>query len=317
MCQITNSWKGRRNRVSDNGINHHGNKPTDKTSGNSTPLPNAQRRDEALKNLEKAIKGRDRRAKAAPLGVVAATLLVLVVIVGGIWFAATYSSDKTNEQDTLASATDTPEVSPVALPTQPLQPYGSTVQCTYPASGEPSKPVDAPEGKDIPTSGTVKVTLSTNQGDIPLTLDRGTSPCTVNSFEHLAQAKFYDDTVCHRSVKSPTMTILQCGDPTAQGSGGPGYSFADEFPTNGLSPDDATKTYTYPRGTLAMANSGPDTNGSQFFLVSGDTQLPASYNVFGTISEEGLTVLDAISSKAPDGDAKPADEVRIQKASVG
>lgn len=277
-------------------------------------MPNAERRDEALSNLDKAIKSRDRKAKAAPLGVIVATLAILVVIVGGIWFASTYTSN--DESDTAASETSEPKAENAALPSGPLEPYGETVTCEYPKGKEPaSKPVDAPAKGEVKTSGTMKVSLKTSQGEIPIELDRGTSPCTVNSFEHLVDAKFYNDTVCHRHVKSAGMGILQCGDPTAKGNGGPGYSFADEFPTNGVKPEDAQNPVTYPRGTLAMANSGPNTNGSQFFLVSQDTTLPPSYNVFGTISEEGLKTLDAIAEKAPEGDAKPAEEVRIETAS--
>lgn len=280
-------------------------------------LPNEARRDEALKNLDKAIKGRDRRAKVAPLGVVAATLAVIVVLVGGIWFAATYTS---TDEDAIASSdesTSSPEVEPAALPDGPLEPYGETVECTYPAGKEEaSKEVTPPEDGEVKASGTTKVTLKTNQGDVPLELDSSKSPCTVNSFEHLAKEGFFNDTVCHRSVKSEGMGILQCGDPTGSGTGGPGYTFADEFPTNGVQGDETQNPVTYPRGTLAMANSGENTNGSQFFLVNADTTLPPAYNVFGTISEEGLKTLDAIAEKAPEGDGKPAEEVKIEEADV-
>lgn len=276
--------------------------------------PNKARRDDALRNLDRAIKARDRRAKAAPLGVIFATLAVLVLIVGGVYFATTYTPNKDDEAAS-SSQTSTPNMEKAALPSGPLKPYEQTVTCTYTKGKEPaSKQVDAPTGGDVKTSGTVAVTLKTNQGDIPLELDRGTSPCTVQSFVHLADAKFYNDTICHRHVKSESMGILQCGDPTGKGSGGPGYSFADEFPSNGVKPEQAQSPMNYPRGTLAMANSGPNTNGSQFFLVTQDTQLPPAYNVFGKISEDGLKVLDAIAAKAPEGDAKPAEEVRINQA---
>ena len=100
----------------------------------------------------------------------------------------------------------------------------------------------------------------------------------MNSFVSLAEQGFYDDTPCPRIGDQEGFGILQCGDPTGTGAGGAGYSFADE-----LSGDE-----TYPAGTLAMANAGPDTNGSQFFLVFRDSQFPPSYTVFGTIDEAGL-----------------------------
>lgn len=283
---------------------------TDVTETNKS-MPNKDRRDAALDNLQRSIKSRDRKAKVAPLGVIFATLAVLVVIVGGIWFATTYTPDA--EEDTTAQ--ESPETQNMALPSGPLQPYEDEIACEYTKSGDAAKEVDAPENGDVKTSGTVKIELATNKGAIPLELDRGTSPCTVNSFEHLAKAKYYDDTVCHRQVQSEGMGILQCGDPTATGSGGPGYSFADEFPTNGVEADQAQNPLTYPRGTLAMANSGPNTNGSQFFLVTSDTTLPPAYNVFGKITEEGLKTLDKIQEKKPNGE-KPAEEIKIEKASV-
>lgn len=285
------------------------------TESNKKAMPNKERRDEALDNLQRAIKGRDRKAKAAPLGVIFATLAVLVVIVGGIWFATTWTPNQ--DEDNTASSETQDELNTGEMPSGPLEKYGEVVKCEYPKSeGEASKAVDAPADGDVKTSGTVSITLATNKGDIPLELDRGTSPCTVNSFETLVKEKYFDDTICHRQVKSEGMGILQCGDPTGTGTGGPGYSFADEFPTNGVKPEDAQNPINYKRGTLAMANSGPNTNGSQFFLVTNDTTLPPSYNVFGTISEDGLKVLDKIQETPPGGDRgeTPAEEIKIEKA---
>ncbi|QNH96068.1 peptidylprolyl isomerase [Corynebacterium anserum] len=284
------------------------------TDSNNKAMPNAQRRDEALDNLQRSIKARDRKAKAAPLGVIFTTLAVLVVIVGGIWYATTWTPDK---DDDTAAAQTADQQNTAEMPSGPLEKYGEVVKCEYTKSdGKAAKPVNAPENGDVPTSGKISITLATNKGDIPLELDRGTSPCTVNSFEKLVQQKYFDNTVCHRQVKNDNMGILQCGDPTGTGTGGPGYSFADEFPTNGVKPEDAQIPVTYKRGTLAMANSGPNTNGSQFFLVTDDTALPPSYNVFGTISEDGLKVLDKIQETPPGGaqGETPAQEIKIEKA---
>ena len=153
--------------------------------------------------------------------------------------------------------------------------------------------------------------MATNQGNIGLQLDNAKSPCTVNSFASLAQQGFFDGTPCHRLTTSDSLAVLQCGDPTGVGTGGPGYQFANEYPTDQYQPDDPklTEPVVYPRGTVAMANAGPGTNGSQFFLVFKDSQLPPNYTVFGTIDETGLATLDKIAAGGtvdggPDGAPK-------------
>jgi peptidyl-prolyl cis-trans isomerase B (cyclophilin B) len=119
-------------------------------------------------------------------------------------------------------------------------------------------------------------------------------------------------------VVSDGMKILQCGDPSGQGSGGPGFSFPDEYPVG----DEDAGDGLYTRGVLAMANSGPDTNGSQFFLVDDDSQLTNDYTIFGSISEDGLATLDKIieenaDTEGADGNGgQPDPEVRITSATV-
>ena len=150
--------------------------------------------------------------------------------------------------------------------------------------------------------------METSAGTIGLTLDGATTPCTVNSFVSLAEQGYFDDTECHRLTTSGIF-VLQCGDPSASGRGGPGYSYADEL--------DGSETY--PAGTLAMANAGPDTNGSQFFLVYADTKLPPSYTVFGQMDEAGLAVVEAIAAKGAvggGGDGAPAEAVTISSISI-
>ncbi|WP_399345234.1 peptidylprolyl isomerase [Umezawaea sp. Da 62-37] len=162
-----------------------------------------------------------------------------------------------------------------------------------------ARPVRLPDDpRHTPDRGTVDVLLRTNQGPIPLTLDRKQAPCTVQSFVHLAQHRFYDATTCHRLTTYSTLKVLQCGDPTGTGEGGPGYKYKDELPTAlPPAPNDPTGLRRiYPRGTLAMANAGPATNGSQFFLVTADSVLQPNYTVFGTIGEEGLKTLDKVAA---------------------
>jgi peptidyl-prolyl cis-trans isomerase B (cyclophilin B) len=139
-------------------------------------------------------------------------------------------------------------------------------------------------------------------GDLVVALDPAAA-CTVTSWQSLAAQDFFDATPCHRLTTSPTLGVLQCGDPTGTGTGGPGYRFDDE------NLDGAT----YPAGTVAMANSGPNTNGSQFFLVHGDAALPPSYTVVGTV-ESGLDVVADIAAAGVDGggtDGAPAQDVTL------
>ncbi|MEU5693914.1 peptidylprolyl isomerase [Actinosynnema sp. NPDC020468] len=196
--------------------------------------------------------------------------LVLVVLGGGV-AQASGEPDVTRGPCAYTKTPDEPASRPVRLPSDP---------------------------RHTPDRGKVDVLLKTNQGRIPLKLDRAAGPCTVQSFLHLLDKGFYDRTTCHRLTAYPTLKVLQCGDPTGTGEGGPGYKYKDELPTNlPPAPNDPTGTRRiYPRGTLAMANAGPDTNGSQFFLVQSDSTLRPNYTVFGSIGEEGLRTLDKIAA---------------------
>lgn len=182
-------------------------------------------------------------------------------------------------------------------------------ECTYPVDSRPaSKPVDAPDA-DPTASGEVAATIATSAGDLAVTLDADATPCTVNSFLSLAKQAYFDGTTCHR-LTTQGIFVLQCGDPTGTGTGGPGYSFADE-----LSGSEA-----YPAGTLAMANAGPDTNGSQFFIVYADTQLAPSYTVFGHLDEASTELVagiaaDGTANGAPDG--APKKPVNITSVTQG
>ena len=181
--------------------------------------------------------------------------------------------------------------------------------CEYPEDGmPPAKEVDAPSGTPTAT-GPVSVTLETSAGTINAELDGAATPCTVNSFLSLAEQMYYNDTDCHR-LTTQGIFVLQCGDPTASGTGGPGYSYADEL----------SGAETYPAGTLAMANAGPNTNGSQFFIVYDDTELPPSYTVFGQLDEASTAVVQDIAAKGTvDGgpDGAPKDTVTIESVTVG
>ena len=186
-----------------------------------------------------------------------------------------------------------------------------TVSCTYVAASTPAKPVDPPSGTNVPATGTVAVVITMNEGPITVTMDRAKTPCTINSFLSLAQQKYFDATSCHRLVNSG-MYLLQCGDPTGTGTGGPGYTFRDE----------TYATDTFPAGTVAMANAGANTNGSQFFLVYADTPLPPQYTVFGHMDAAGIAVVAKIAADGQDGSnpaggGKPNNPAKILTVTVG
>lgn len=189
---------------------------------------------------------------------------------------------------------------------------GST-SCDY--SEDPmgaSKEVDAPE-KTAQYTGKVAATINTSVGPLAVTLDADKAPCTVNSFLSLASQDYYDGTSCHRLGANPGFELLQCGDPTGEGTGGPGYTIPDEF----------EESDTFPAGTLAMANTGqPNSGGSQFFMVFGDTQLPPAYTVFGTLDEAAIKTLQevgaaGVAEAGGDGTGLPKKPVEFENITVG
>lgn len=146
----------------------------------------------------------------------------------------------------------------------------------------------APEDLGLDPTSTVAVSIVTSCGVIGVELDPALAPATVNSFVFLAQAGYFDGTVSHRIVSG---FVLQAGDPTATGSGGPGYTIPDEFPSS---------DFVYERGTLAMANAGSGTTGSQFFIMLEVGNLPPNFSVFGRVVS-GFGVLDVIAGTIPLG----------------
>ncbi|KGA17673.1 hypothetical protein GM50_10970 [freshwater metagenome] len=185
----------------------------------------------------------------------------------------------------------------------------ATVKCTpTKAKGITPKKIATP--KKVLTKFPKKFTLVTNCGNIVISSVGAKAPFTMTSIAALAKGGFYNNTLCHR-LTTQGLFVLQCGDPTATGSGGPEFTYPDEnLPAN--------KKNNYPAGTVAMANSGPNTNGSQFFLVYANTTLAPSYTIWGTITS-GLDIVKAIAKAgavggAPDG--KPAKTIAIQKVLV-
>jgi peptidyl-prolyl cis-trans isomerase B (cyclophilin B) len=276
------------------------------------PVPsNEQRRQAAKRKLERQLARRAERAKRRRIWGVSATVFVVVLVAVGVYVLVNLGPD---DPDAAANPTTDTET-PAGETTEGACKYAESSGEEMSAAGMPNDPAETP------STGTVKVTVTTNQGAIPLTLDRAQAPCTVQSIEHLVSAKFYDGVNCHRLTAGAGLKVLQCGDPNGDGSGGPGYTIPDEPPTTLAAGPDG-QTSIYPRGVIAMAKTQePNSGGSQFFLVYGDSTLPPDYTVFGTIDPAGLTVLDTIAAGgvAPGGspeDGAPAIATTIESAAL-
>lgn len=175
---------------------------------------------------------------------------------------------------------------------------------------ETNKPVTTkkmysyPPVVSIDTNKKYTATMKTSAGDMVIALNAKETPVTANNFIFLAREKFYDNTIFHRTIPG---FMIQGGDPQGTGMGGPGYKF-----------DDESFTGKYERGTLAMANSGPDTNGSQFFIMHKDYPLPPNYVIFGKVTS-GLEVVDKIAEAPtkPGGEgSSPVTPVTIESVTI-
>ena len=167
-----------------------------------------------------------------------------------------------------------------------------------------AKSWSSPPPMAIDEKATYTAVMRTSEGNISIALDPKQAPKTVNNFVFLAKEGFYDGLTFHRVIPD---FVIQGGDPDGNGTGGPGYSFADELPKAGA----------YKLGSVAMANSGPDTNGSQFFIITGQqgVQLPPNYSLFGQVTK-GLDVAEKISTMAAPGTETPEPPVTIEKVTI-
>ncbi|BBX36680.1 cyclophilin type peptidyl-prolyl cis-trans isomerase [Mycolicibacterium mageritense DSM 44476 = CIP 104973] len=272
---------------------------------------NEQRRAAAKRKLERQLERRAAKARKQRIFAITGTAVVAVAAIAAVVTLVVVNRDSGS---TTASAATTTPGGPA--------PTGVGENCQYPAAQEKaSKQVNPPRTGKVPTDpATVSVSMVTTQGNIGLQLDNAKAPCTVNSFASLASQNYFNDTPCHR-LTTGGLSVLQCGDPTGKGTGGPGYQFADEYPATDFPPGspESQQPISYPRGTLAMANAGPGTNGSQFFLVYKDSQLPPNYTKFGTIDETGLATLDKIAAGGVAGggtDGAPATPVEIKSVAL-
>jgi peptidyl-prolyl cis-trans isomerase B (cyclophilin B) len=263
---------------------------------------NKQRRVAAQRRLQRQLERRTELARRRRRNVlVVVTVIAVLVVAGAVTLFAGIGGDDDPGDTAAASSSSAAPEEPGATAAPAVTNADGTVTCTYApdTSGNPNL-TDVgtpPDPASTPATGTVSLLMSTDQGDIPLTLDRAKAPCAAASFAHLASQQFFDGSPCHREVNQPEFGVLQCGDPTGTGSGGPTYTYAEEV----------TPETTYPRGTIAMANSGtPGSTGSQFFLCFVDTQLPPDYTAVGTVDEAGLAVLDTIAAAGNDGSFEPS-----------
>jgi peptidyl-prolyl cis-trans isomerase B (cyclophilin B) len=184
----------------------------------------------------------------------------------------------------------------------------SVTTCNYTASGTAARNVGLPPSK-ANDKAVYQATIHTNRGDVVINLLNSKATCTVNSFVYLAAKKYFNNTHCHR-LTTVDPFVLQCGDPTGTGSGGPGYKFNNE--------NLAGAKYT--EGTVAMANSGANTNGSQFFIVYKNSTLAPGYTPFGEVVK-GLGIIQNVAMAGSDnanrsGDGHPKEKVVIESVTI-
>ena len=256
---------------------------------------------------ERSAAARKRRQRQAIIG---SAIAVVLIAGAAVWIVTSIGGD------------DKKADSPTAAGNVPA----GQVTCTWTpdaGGGGKVKDVGTPPA-NAPNTGSDVLTMDTNLGVIKATVDKSKVPCTAASFEFLASKKFWDNSKCHRLVNEATFKVLQCGDPFASGKGwretdgqgGPSYTMAEEnLPTDTKKP--------YPAGSIAMANTGqPGSTGSQFFICSEDTQLPANYTLLGTITD-GLNIVKDVVKAGDDaafaqsaGGGHPKKEVTIKSLTM-
>jgi peptidyl-prolyl cis-trans isomerase B (cyclophilin B) len=281
---------------------------------------NKQRREAARRHLERQLARRQEQQRSNRRRNLVASIAGGIVLVAAIviFVVAVTNDDKSSSaagasssasagSSPAGSAASSAASSAAAVPSPHVTAADGTVSCTFTKSGTAAKAATAPAAK-VTTKGTATATLKTTQGNIVISMPRAKAPCTVASFVSLADQKYFNSTPCHR-LTTTGIYVLQCGDPTGQGTGGPGYTVPDEY----------TGTEKYTTGVVAMANTGSaNTGGSQFFIIWKDsTTLPASYTIFGTVTS-GLNVVQKVAAAGanPTGDGAPKLAISITSATI-
>lgn len=252
------------------------------------------------------------RARHRQLQQVAAVVVAVLLVIGGVVYVAHRDSDTTATPAAKGSAPASVPATPSPSPAEgeDAEDHG----CTFTKSPEKAaKDVGIPTYDEATAHDPFTATVKTNQGDIVIAMNADKAPCTTTSFKHLATNDYFADTSCHR-LTTEGLFVLQCGDPSGTGGGGPGYGFGIE---------NAPPDGKYPAGTVAMARSNdPNSNGSQFFLVYKDSQLPTEgggYSIFGRVTD-GLDVVQKVAEAGVEGgggDGKPAQPVTIESVEIG
>jgi peptidyl-prolyl cis-trans isomerase B (cyclophilin B) len=252
---------------------------------------------------------RARRLRISTIAGVAACVVIALAVGGFFIFSGGGKSASA------ASATPSPSLTPSASapatpsPTATAAVAEPATHCSYTPNGTPARNVGFPPAKPD-YKATYQASIVTNRGTVVIDLLNAKATCTVNSFVYLAARKYFANTTCHRLTTSHIF-VLQCGDPTGTGRGGPGYAF----------PDENLAGARYTAGTVAMANAGPGTNGSEFFLVYRNSlTLPASYTPFGTVVK-GLGIVQNVAKAGTDnanhpGDGHPKKKVIIERVTI-
>jgi len=222
-----------------------------------------------------------------------AAIFIAVVVGVALIISVSGGSDSTTTNDTTVDTTATAPVEGRAI-------TGDTPCPAVDGSEARASTFEQAPSNCLEAGKTYTAVVSTNKGEFTIVLDQKKAPLAANNFVTLARYKYFDNTQCHRAILD---FVVQCGDPTATGSGGPGYSFADELPQAG----------EYKLGSIAMANSGANTNGSQFFIITGDQgiTLPPSYTLFGQVTsglDTTVPALNAASNPDPAANGVPTLE---------
>jgi len=255
-----------------------------------------QRANKAAKQQQAA--RAETKQKGTRIGII--VVGAIVAVVGIAFIANSFIGDDDATSDTL------PAIDADAVPDGEGEVFEATGEfvpagCPSPdGSADQQQQFDAAPLMCLDQAQTYSALVTTNKGEITIELDQAKAPMTVNNFVFLARNKYFDDTECHRIIPG---FVVQCGDPTATGGGDPGYKFADELPEEG----------EYEIGSIAMANSGPDTNGSQFFIITGEqgAALPPSYSLFGDVSagfDDTVVQMEAAGTQS----GSPSEPVEIQ-----
>ena len=258
---------------------------------------------------ERLARQQERRAqhehKVRVRAMVSGVVVVVIALGAGGYFLFGTGGGNSSAATPAATASASPSASSSASTVS--EPAHS---CAYTKSGTAARTVSLPSSKPD-YQAAYQATLVTNRGNIVINLANSKATCTVNSFVSLARQSYFSNTKCHRLTTSG-IYVLQCGDPTGTGEGGPGYAFGNENLTGAK----------YTAGTVAMANTGAaNSNGSQFFFVyKNSTSLPASYTPFGTITQ-GLPVIQAIAKAGSNnangtGDGAPKESVIIKSVTI-